>query len=830
MSALAVPVAKSEPTGATRPALPSRARVVVVGAGVIGCSVAYYLTRLGCRDVLLLERKSVGCGTTWHSHGVVGLVRASQTLLRMTLETARMIPELERETGRSTGYSVRGSVNVASDPSRMIQFRRFADIAQTEGLPVEIIDAAEAKRLWPHLNTEGLIGAMHLPTEGQCNPMDLTQALVAGARAGGARVTEGVAVTGVNITSGRIATVDTDAGPIECEYLVNCTGLWGRDFLRTETGGLPLQAVEHNYLVTEFSEDINKGLPLLRDPDAVMTIREDSQQLSFGFNEHEAKLFAQNGVPETFEFDQLPPDWDAVRDYVEDAARRVPLLNELGIRLFLCGPEAATPDTRYLLGPVTSFPNYFVAAGFTGIGIGSAGGAGLAIARWVLEGAPGDDLWEVDVQRMMPYQANRNYLMRRTVESNGKLFAMNWPHRQNRSARGVRRSPLHDTMTRARACFFEVSGWEVPEWFAPDGVEPIPHYSFEQPAWFPYARVEAQAALGGVALADRSMIGKFLVVGAGAEAALAGLCANDPARSAEGPILTPVLNSGGGIEALFTLIRRGDNSFLLLGEAATQARDLAFLREQLASKRAVSVVDMTSAFSVINVIGPSATDALTAAGWRGGQISEYDDEAEIGFGNAVLFAEKRLPVPAWSVLVPSEFAVGMFEALMDAGEQKGARPIGYHAYQSLLTSAGSPVWSQGLSARRSPVEAGLETLVDLSGERDFPGRDVCARQMAEGVTHRLATLFLCDDEAVLLGHEPISIDGVPAGTVDQAAYALACDRAIGFAYLSNGGIIKPGTRFAGQCEIALNGRKLSARYNGLGEAGADTSDLPRQSC
>ena len=819
MNAIAAPASNSGGIRKDRPGLPSRARVVVAGAGVIGSSVAYYLSRLGCRDVLLLERKSIGCGTTWHSHGVVGLVRASQTLLRMAMETARMMPELERETGKSTGYSVRGSVNVTADPSRLIQFRRFADIARTQGLPVEIIDPAEAKRLWPHLNTSGLIGAMHLPTEGQCNPLDLTYALVAGARSGGAQIVEGVAVTGAEIDRGKIVAVCTEEGRVECEYLVNCTGLWGRDFLRAETGGLPLQGVEHNYLVTEFSEDIAGGLPLLRDPDAVMTVREDARQLSFGFNEREAKLFAENGVPDTFEFDQLQPDWDAAAPYLAGVTARVPILNELGIRHFVCGPEAATPDTRYLLGPVAKFPNYFVAAGFTGIGIGAAGGAGLAIAQWVLEGAPTDHLWEVDIQRMMPYQSNRNYLMRRTVESNGKLFPMNWPHRQNHSARCVRQSPLHNALRQARACFFEVGGWEVPEWFAPVGVDPAPLYSFERPGWFPYARREAQAALKNGVLADRSMIGKFLVVGRDAQPALASLCAHDPGHVEDCPIQTPILNDRGGIEALFTVIKHDENSFLLFGEAATQTRDFAFLRQQLNGKGAVSIVDMTSAFAAIDVIGPHSTGLLGAAGWRsidGDRSHGFDNQAEIGLASAVLLREYRLPVTAWSVVIPTEFAAGVFEALMEAGGSCGFGPIGRHAYQSLRTSAGSPIWPQGIGPRHSPIEAGMGALVDLSSGREFPGRTVCMQQKAEGVTSRLVKLRLDDDEAVLLGNEPIAIDGRPAGAVNQAAYALATEHAVGLAYLSNGDVVSPDEQFSGQCEVVVDGRTCTARYDSLG--------------
>lgn len=826
MCALAIDSVKSGTAGTASEAsatgqVPDRARAVVVGGGVIGCSIAYHLTRKGCRDVLLLERKAIGCGTTWHSHGVVGLTRASPTLLRMAMETARLLPELERETGKSTGYSVRGSVNVTADPSRMLQFRRFADIARIQGLPIDIIDAAEAGRLWPHLNTDGLLGAMHLPTEGQCNPLDLTQALAAGARLGGAHVMENVTVTGAASENGRIVSVDTTAGPVECDILINSTGLWARDFLRAETGGLALQAIEHNYLVTEFSEDVGKGLPLLRDPDLVMTLREDAGQISVGFNEHEGKVYARDSVPDAFAFDELPPDWDAIAPYWEGAASRVPILNDLGIRLFLCGPEAATPDTRYMMGPVPPFSNYFVAAGFSGIGVGSAGGAGAAIAHWALEGRPPEDLWDVDVRRMMPYQANRNYILTRTPESNGKLFAMNWPHRQNRAARGVRRSPLHAAMAAARACFIEVGGWEVPEWFAPDGIDPVPGYSFERPDWFAHARSEAQAALTGVALHDRSMAGKFLVIGRNARQALAGFGANTPPDAGRPQVEIPMLNATGGVEAMFTSVREAEDRFLLIGETATQRRDRDILERYLASHSDVGLVDMTASYCVLDIVGPQALRVLQDAGWRGASCSEtgnVDPAAEIGFATALLMPNHRYGVPAWTIMASSEFGATLYEALTEAGAPFQARPIGRHARHALQTLAGSPVWAQGLTPDHSPIEAGLETCVDLTVGRAFSGRDVCVRHMREGVNHRLCRVIPDDADAVLLGHEPVRIDGVIAGAIDQAAYALASSHAVGLAYLSNGLLLDRGADFSGPCEVCIAGRWFGADFEALGRS------------
>lgn len=755
--------------------LPSQARVVVVGGGVIGCSVAYHLTRMGIRDVVLLERKSLGCGTTWHSHGVVGLTRANPTLLRMAMETVRMISDAEALTGKSAGYSARGSINVTEDPSRLIQFSRFADVANSFGLEARIIGAAEAHELYPLMDPAGIIGALHVPSEGQCNPLDLTQTLAAAARVGGARVIEGVTVTGAQIEAGRIRAIETEQGDILCENLVNCTGLWGRDFLRAETGGLPIQGLEHNYLVTDFSSAIGPNLPLLRDPDKVMTLREDNGQYSVGFNEKHTNIFAPDEVPADFAFDELPPDWDGILPYLEEAAKRIPILNDLGVRLFLCGPEGATPDTRYLLGPSPDIDGYFIAAGFCGTGIGSSGGAGRVIAEWIANGQPDVDPWNVDFRRMAPGQANRNYLATRTIESNGKLFPMAWPHRQNLTARNLRRSPLHGAMKSVRACFIEEAGWELPEWFAPEGVAPEPVYSFERPAWFPHARAEAQAALSDVAFADRSMTGKALLVGAQAGSAFAAVFGVEAPRGAA--LEVTLMRPGGGIEGRFTAVPRDRGRILLLGEVATQRRDLAALERAFAAHPGVSLVEITAALAMIEVIGPNATELLRASGWRGNPEATFDAAAEIGHVTSTAFATAGFGLPAWVLLTGAESADALLAALRTA--KPAIRPIGMHARHALLTRAGSALWGQALSSTITVGDAGLS-------DQDGAGR--------------LCLVTLDDPEPVLLGAELVRNAEHVLGRIVQPAYALCGPAAQGLALLSD---VAPSGPLA--CEVQIAG-------------------------
>ena len=792
---------------------PGHAQVVVIGGGVIGCSVAYHLTKLGRRDVLLLERGSIGGGTSWHSLGVVGLLRAGPTLTSLAMETARLLPELERETGKSTGYSVRGSVNLAASPERMHQFRRVADVGRSVGLEVREIDAAEAKRLWPLMSSEGLVGAIHLPSEGQCNPLDLTQAYLAGARMGGVTVREQVTVTDLELRNGRVAALETSAGRIECEQVVNCTGIWARDFGRDRGAQLPLQAVEHNYLVTEPMAGLPAELPIMRDPDITLSVRGDGSQLSIGFNERVAKLFATAGVPEDVCFEQLPPDWDSAMPYLEQAMTRVPALREVGIRLFLCGPESVTPDTRYLLGPLPGIDNYFVAAGFSGMGIGSSGGAGRALAEWMVEGRAPGDLWDVDIRRMMPFQSNKGYLEQRAVESQGRLFAINWPHFQHETARGVRRSPLHESLRSANASFACVAGWEVADWFAPEGAAPRHGYSFGRPDWFPQARDEARTAMEAVGLVDRSHIGKFLVVGVGAEAALSGLCANDPAIAVGGRILTPLLDERGGIQALMTVIRRAEDEFLLLSESATQRHDLDLLRRRLASAPQASVVDVTSGFAAVEIIGPAAGETLAQA--TGRPCEAVARATEIGCAPVLLLPDERLAWPAWLAITASEFAVGLFDSLREAGSKLGVGLVGRQAHHFIRTGSRCPIWPQAITSEDTPAEAGLDALVDVTAGRAFVGRDAHVRQVAEGVRRRLAALVLEDPDAVLLGHEPILQNGEAVGAVQQTAYALDSTAAVGLGYVACGPGVDAGDLADEEFRILVAGRPLRARLDGL---------------
>jgi 4-methylaminobutanoate oxidase (formaldehyde-forming) len=507
--------------------LPSHAQVAIVGGGIVGCSLAYHLAKLGWSDIVLLERKQLTCGTTWHAAGLVGQLRATQNLTRLAQYTTDLYATLEAETGQATGFKQNGSLSIAGDLERLEELKRGASMAKTFGLEVQEVQVEEIKDRWPLLNTEGVAGGVFLPKDGQTNPIDTTMALAKGARAAGAGIFEDTKVTQVLIESGKAVGVETDRGRVMADVVVNCAGMWARELGRQSGVNIPLHACEHFYILTEELTGLPPDIPVLRDPDNCAYYKEDAGKILLGAFEPNAKPWGMDGIPEDFAFDELPEDFDHFLPVLEAAMARVPALETVGVRKFFCGPESFTPDVRYLLGEAPEVKNYFVAAGFNSIGIQSAGGAGKVLAEWIVKGHPPVDLWDVDIRRVAPFQANRRYLSERVTESLGLLYAKHWPYYQYQTARGLRTSPLHERLAARGACFGEVAGWERANWFAPEGAEPRYDYSYKRQNWFPYWAEEHLAVRRSVGLFDQSSFAKFLVQGPDAEAVLQRVSAND---------------------------------------------------------------------------------------------------------------------------------------------------------------------------------------------------------------------------------------------------------------------------------------------------------------
>jgi 4-methylaminobutanoate oxidase (formaldehyde-forming) len=797
--------------------LPRQARVVIIGGGIIGCSVAYHLAKLGERDVLLLERKKLTSGTTWHAAGLVRSMLYSANLTRLAQYTVELYRGLEAETGQATGFRQRGSISIALNGERWEELQRGASMAAAFGIPFEPIPAGRVRQLWPLLETRDVVGAIHFPTDGQTNPTDTTMALAKGARRGGVRVVEDCAVTGILTERGRAAGVTTREGPIRAEIVVNCAGLWGRQVGLMAGVGVPLQACEHFYVVTEPIDGLPSTLPVLRVMDECTYYKEEAGKLLLGCFEPRAKPWAVDGVPEDFAFGELPEDLEHFEPILAAAVGRVPALGQVGIRKFFNGPESFTPDQRYLLGEAPQLRNFFVAAGFNSIGIQSAGGAGKALAEWIVGGAPPFDLWEVDIRRIQPHQNRKRYLVDRVSEALGLLYAMHWPYRQFETARGVRRSPLHDRLAAEGACFGEVAGWERPNWYGKPGERPHYDYSFGRQNWFAAAAAESRAAREAVALLDLTSFSKLRVAGRDAAALLQRLSAGNVAGPVGRALYTTWLNERGGIEADLTVTRLGETEFLVLGAAATAVRDRAWLERHRDPAAEVTVTDLTTQSAVIGVVGPRSrallarvTDAdLSGAAFPFAAARHID----AGYARVLAIRVSYSGELGWELHVPAEQAAGLLDALLAAGADLGLRLAGMHALDSLRLERGFRHWGHDIGADDDPFQAGLAFTIAWDKPVPFIGYEALLARRGRTPTRRLVPVALEDPAPLLYHDEPIWRDGSMVGRVVAGAYGHTLGRAVGLGSVEHPEGVDAGWIAGGRWEIEVALQRHPARVS-----------------
>ena len=735
--------------------------------------------------MLLVEKSQLTSGTTWHAAGLVGQLRATHNMTRLAQYSAELYDGLEAETGQATGYLRRGSIMLASSEGRLEEIRRAHSTAKCFGLESELVDMDAVQARWPLADLQGVLGALWIPSDGQINPADVTQALARGARQIGATIKEGVRVLDIASKNGRVSGVTTDQGFVEAEYVVNCGGMWGRDIGRMAGVDIPLHAAEHFYIVTEAIPDLTNDLPVLRDPDHSLYFKEDAGKLLIGMFEPVAKPWGMDGIPDDFSFEQLPADWDHVQPQLEYAMNRVPAVAEAGIQLFFNGPESFTPDDRYLLGETPELPGLFVACGFNSVGIQSAGGAGHMLAEWITKGHPPMDLWDVDVRRMLPFQNNRNYLHDRTVEGLGLLYGMHWPYRQYDTARGVRRSPLHDRLASHGAAFGEAGGWERPDFYGDPGSTPVYDYSFDRPSWFERNAREHLAARNDVALFDQTSFAKLLIQGRDSLKGLEYVCANHMDVPCGRVVYTPLLNQRGGIEGDVTVTRIAEDEFMMVCPATSQRRDQAWLNRNFDPDWHITVTDVTSGWAVLGVMGPRSRELLEGLSGRGlgDDACPFGHRVELELGYARVQAARITYVGelGWELYVPTEFAVNAFDTLMSSAQPPAL--AGFHTLHSMRTESAYRHWGHDITDEDDPISAGLGFAV--ARDKEYIGRKAIDAIRAKPRTRRLVALKLDDRHPVIHHDEPIRRDGVIVGRTTSGRYGHSVGAAVGLAWIEN---------------------------------------------
>jgi glycine cleavage system aminomethyltransferase T/glycine/D-amino acid oxidase-like deaminating enzyme len=767
--------------------IPERARVVIIGGGVIGCSVAYHLTKLGWQDVVLLERKQLTSGTTWHAAGLIAQLRATANMTKLAKYSQELYGNLEEETGVATGFKRCGSITVALTDERREELFRQAAMARAFGVDVEEISPDEVKQRYEHLNISGVTGGVYLDKDGQGDPANIALALAKGARQRGARVIERTRVSGIRREGRRVTGVDwqqgDQTGHIACDMIVNCAGMWGHEVGRMAGVNVPLHACEHFYIVSEPIAGLTQ-MPVLRVPDECAYYKEDAGKILLGAFEPVAKPWRLD-IPESFEFDQLPEDFDHFEPVLEAAVARMPMLADAGIHTFFNGPESFTPDDAYHLGLAPEMDNVWVAAGFNSIGIQSAGGAGMALAQWMEDGQKPFDLGDVDITRMQPFQGNRRYLRERSTETLGLLYADHFPYRQKATARGVRRTPFHRHLLENGAVMGELAGWERANWFARPGQDPEYSYSWKRQNFFDNVAEEVRAVRTNLGMYDMSSFGKIRVEGRDATAFMNHVGGGQYDVPVGKIVYTQFLNQAGGIEADVTVTRLSETVYLVVTPAATRLADETWMRRHIGDFNVV-ITDVTAGEGVLAVMGPKARDLLQAVSpndfFNASNPFGTAQDIELGLGLARVHRVTYVGELGWEVYVSADMAAHAFETLHAAGQEFGLKLCGMHMMDCARIEKGFRHFGHDITPEDHVLEAGLGFAVKTD-KPDFIGRDAVLRKKDEGLSARLLQFRLKDPEPLLYHNEPILRDGEIVGYLSSGAYGHHLGGAMGLGYV-----------------------------------------------
>ena len=796
--------------------LPSTAKAVIIGGGIIGCSTAYHLARLGWTDTILLERNKLTSGTTFHAAGLVGQLRSNANITQLLGYSVDLYNRIEQETGLGTGWKMNGGLRLACTEERWTEVKRQATTAHSFGLEMNLLTPKEAQELWPLMDVSDVIGAAFLPTDGQANPSDITQALAKGARMAGAKLFEDTAVTDIEIEDGVIRAVITDAGRIECEKVICCAGQWTRAFARRFGVNVPLVSMEHQYMVTEPFDGVPANLPTLRDPDRLTYYKEEVGGLVMGGYEPNPIPWAVDGIPDGFHYSLLDSNYEHFEQLMELSLGRVPALESAGIKTLTNGPESFTPDGNFIIGEAPEQRNFFVGAGFNAFGIAAGGGAGMALAEWVHKGEPPFDLWSADIRRFGRPHFDTDWVRTRTVEAYGKHYTMSWPHEEHDSGRPCRKSPLYDILKAHGACFGEKLGWERPNWFADTarGETPEDVYSFGRQNWFDAVGREHAAARNAAVLIDQTSFAKFLLKGPDALDALTWICANDIDKPVGTLTYTQMLNDHGGIECDLTVGRIAHDEFYIVTGTGYATHDFDWISRNIPAGMNCQLVDITSANAVLSLMGPNARKIL-------GTVTRDDvSNAAFPFGTLRTIGIAGCPVRAlrvtyvgelgWELHLPVEYAQTVYQAIMQAGEPLGLVNAGYRAIESLRLEKGYRAWGADIGPDHTPVESGLGWAVKLRKNVDFKGRDAVKAQKEAGVKKRLVC-FTTDPDIVLLGRETIYRNGERVGWLSSGGFGYTVGKSIGFGYVRCADGVDADYVTAGTYELEVATERVAAQ-------------------
>lgn len=794
--------------------LPSHAQIVVIGGGIIGCSTAYHLAKDHKADVLLIEQGTLTSGSTWHAAGLVGQLRSSASITRVLKYSVELYKGLEAETGLATGWKMTGCLRLATNQDRWTEFKRLATTAGSFGMEMHLVSPEEVKRMWPLMRVDDLVGASWLPTDGQASPSDITQSLAKGARMHGAKIVENVRVTGFEMKDGRILKVKTTQGDIACEKVVNCAGQWARQVGDMAGINVPLQAVKHQYIITEKIEGLSTDAPTIRDPDRRTYFKEEVGGLVMGGYEPNPQPWLTGDLPNDWAFRLFDDDFDHFEQHMMQAMERVPALENVGVKQMINGPESFTPDGNFILGAAPECKNMFVGAGFNAFGIASGGGAGWVLAQWVVDGEAPLDLWVVDIRRFAGMHRDRQWVCDRTLEAYGKHYTIAFPHEEYESGRPRLVSPLYQRLKASGAVFGSKLGWERPNWFAPTGMEPKDVYSMGRQNWFEPVGDEHAHVRDAVGVFDQSSFSKYELSGPDAQKALDWICANDVSKPVGRLTYTQLLNTRGGIEADLTVARIADEKFYIVTGTGFRTHDYGWIADHIPDGLDCTLSDITEEWGTLSLMGPKARDVLSAvtsadvsnAGFPFGHVRE------IPIAGATVRALRVTYVGelGWELHIPIAALGEVYDALMAAGSAHDIRPIGYRALESLRLEKGYRAWSSDITPNDTPFEAGLGWAVKLRKNTDFLGRQALESLAGQPLKKRLMGFTVDDPNVVLAGRETILRNGEPVGYLTSGGYGYTVGKNIGYGYVRNGDGVSDDYLKSGTYELVVAAEKTPA--------------------